>query len=89
MNPGPLRPGVAGGALKWLTREYLELDQTTTAVSQRSRNAVRACIAAADDDYVFVFRGDEIRGFAIQQAFCIRTQEIHREVNAGQGSILD
>jgi hypothetical protein len=90
MNPGPLRPWVAGGALKWLPREDLELDQTTTAVSQCSRNAVSACIAPADDDYVFVIRGDEIGGVAVvQQSFCIRTQEVHREVNAGQVSILD
>ena len=89
MDLGPLRPWVVSGSCRRRLRKDFKLDQTAAAVSQRSGDAVSAGVAASDYDHVFIFRGDEVRCRAIQYAFSICTQEIHREVNAWQVSILN
>ena len=53
-----------------------------------SAHAVRAGVAAADDDDVFASGVDE-RGLAIQQRLGVAVQKLHREVNALERTALN
>ena len=72
---------------RWLLQN-LKLDQTSASMSQRGGDAISARIAAADYDYVLVFRGNviAISVIAVQKTLGIRMEKLHCEVNALQVS---
>src|SRR5436853_7936707 len=86
MNLRPLGPGIVRRAFRrWLLQD-LKLDQTSTSVSQRGRDAISARVAATDYDYILVFRRDVIAVLviAVQKTLGIRVEKLHCEVNALQ-----
>src|SRR5262249_20758793 len=60
INLRPLRPGVVRGAAHGRPRHDLQLQDAPAAVPQGRADAVRACVAAADDDDVLILRRDVI-----------------------------
>ena len=87
---GPLRPWVVYGASHRGLGKDLKLDEAMAAVTHRSPNAVRARVAAADDNNILAFGGNEILvRLAGQYVLRVRRQEVHGEMDALQVAALD
>ena len=83
VNLRPFGPGIVLGAIQRRLRQNFNLHQALAALAQRRAHAVRAGVAAADDDDVPAFGGDVIPVLVpIQQGAGVGRQKIHREMNA-------
>ena len=80
----PLRPRIVRGALGRRLVEQLKIHDALAAVPQRGADAIRAGVAAANDDHVFVLgRGVRfVLEIGIEQALGAAREEIHRELYA-------
>src|SRR4051812_16545348 len=83
----PRRPRIVGGTIDWRARKELELMNRSGALTVSRAEAVRARVAAADDDDILVFGGNSPRivdsGHIVAFAAAVRLGQIfHREVNA-------
>ncbi len=80
---GPLGPGVVGGAGFGGLGHDFQLGDAGAAVADGGAHAVGARVAAADDHDILARSGDVVfAGGAIQHGLGVRSEELHREVDA-------
>ena len=86
----PLRPLVPLRPRRGGLRHELEVGHRRAPVPQRRADAVRARVAAADDDDVLVLRVDvlAVGQVAVEQALGVGVEELHGEVHAAQLAVL-
>ena len=84
INARPLWPWIIRGTLGGGLVEQFKIHYALAAVPQRSADAIRAGIAAADNDHVLVL-GRRVRfilEIGIEQALRVARKKIHRKLNA-------
>jgi hypothetical protein len=87
---GPFGPRIVLGAFQRRLRHDFQLRDTLAAVPDRGAGAIRAGVAAADDDDVFPRRGNLRAGLeAVEQVPGVRREKIHREMNALERSAFN
>ncbi len=86
---GPLGPGIVGGAVLRGLGENLDLQEALAAVTHGGADAVRAGVAAADDDDVAAGGEDGAGAVVAEDGLGVGGEILHREVHALEGAALD
>src|SRR5688572_539345 len=81
---GPIGPWIVDCALRGRLRQQFKLHDRYRALAMRSAQAVRAGVAAADDDDLFALGRDEliVRNHVAFAAFVLQREVVHREMDA-------
>jgi hypothetical protein len=80
---GPFGPGIVLGAFKRGLGQDLHLHERRATVPHRGADAIRAGVAAADDDDILAGRINETTVLvAVEHRLGVSSEEIHREVDA-------
>src|SRR6478736_3319959 len=85
----PLGPGVVGRALQRRLGENLDLEEALAAVAHRRADAVRAGVAATDDDDVLAGGVDRAGTIVAENGLGVGGEKLHRKVHSLEAAALD
>src|SRR6478736_4512101 len=85
----PLGPGVVGRALQRRLGENLDLEEALAAVAHRRADAVRAGVAATDDDDVLAGGVDRAGTIVAENGLGVGGEKLHRKVHSLELAALD